>query len=797
MARPVALLVSPMAEKTPRSFSSTTPPNNSHANGNQLPPWMHPNSNQPGHYLQEYCTDLTAGGASDPVIGRHDEIQRCLQILARRTKSNPVLIGAAGVGKTAIVEGLAQRIAAGQVPDSMKDKRVLSLDLAALTAGAGVKGQFEERLKGVLKDVQAANGKIILFLDEIHTMVNAGKGEGSMDMSNMLKPALARGDLQLVGATTLDEFRIVEKDAALTRRLQTVFVEEPNVQDTLSILRGLKTSYELHHGLRVQDEALVAAANLSDRYMTDRQQPDKSIDLVDEACSTLRLQQESKPDVIWKLEQQLLTRRIELSALESEEGTRNDERKKKCQEDVRSLSDEVDRLTADWVAEKGDLGRVQSAKEELDDARKNLEKAKRHGDFAQAGELLHSTIPSLEEELDTIVSKVDTNKQNMISNAVSADAIASIVSRHTGIPVSKVAGHDESNKLLHMEDTLRNRVVGQDHALTAVSNCVRLARTRLQPHSRTLGNFLFLGPTGVGKTETAKALAEFLFDDENAMTRVDMSEYGEKHTVSRLLGAPPGYIGYDEAGVLTESVRRRPYQILLLDEFEKAHRDVWNVLLQLFDEGHLTDSHGRKVDFRNVIVIMTSNLGASVLAELPQEFKGSEPSVQESIMDVVRKTLSPELLNRIDDTVLFNRLQREDMDKIVDLSIQEVSSCIHESQEMSLCISDNAKHVLCEMGYDFRYGARPLQRVIAREVLNPISRLVLERSAISGDSISVCTRGEAEKMQKMQGEAVHGWISRDETSTDRNDVVVLRNHNAGTAKSRSDDDSNLPNDELS
>lgn len=470
-----------------RKFSSKPPA------GNPLPPWMHPNSNQPGHYLEEYCTDLTSQATGDPVIGRHDEIQRCLQILARRTKSNPVLIGEAGVGKTAIVEGLAQRIATGQVPESMKDKRVLALDLAALTAGAGVKGQFEERLKGVLKDVQAANGKIILFLDEIHTMVNAGKGEGSMDMGNMLKPALARGELQLVGATTLDEFRIVEKDAALTRRLQTVFVDEPNVQDTLSILRGLKTSYELHHGLRVQDEALVAAANLSDRYMTDRQQPDKSIDLVDEACSRLRLQQESKPEVIWKLEQELLTRRIELSALETEEGT--GKRKSECENEIDRLKNEVNRLTDDWVAERNDLSRVKSAKEELDQAKKDLDKAKQHGDFTQAGELLHSTIPSLEEELERIVSKVDTNKTSMLSNSVSADAIAAIVARHTGIPVSKVMGQDESAKLLHMEDTLRKRVVGQDHALTAVSNCVRLARTRLQAHSRTLGNFLFLGPT--------------------------------------------------------------------------------------------------------------------------------------------------------------------------------------------------------------------------------------------------------------------------------------------------------------
>jgi ATP-dependent Clp protease ATP-binding subunit ClpB len=517
-----------------------------------LPPWMHPESNQPGHYLQQYTTDLTqlaAQGKLDPVIGRHEEIRRCLQILARRTKSNPVLIGEAGVGKSAIAEGLAQRIHSGQVPDSMKDKRVLSLDLAALTAGAGVKGQFEERCKGLLKDIAAEEGKVILFFDELHTMVPAGKGDGSMDLANMLKPALARGDLQLLGATTLQEFRLIEKDPALTRRLQTVYVNEPSVQDTLSILRGLKTSYELHHSIRIKDEALVAAATLSDRYIPDRKQPDKSIDLVDEACSRLRLELESKPEVIWKVERDLMTRQIELSALENEEDTdaKTEQRRAECRQEVETLKQEAQRLTDLWLEEKKDLSRVQNAKEALEKAKVEMEAARRRGDYNRAAELLHGTIPAMEQDLALLVATLDDhhgNKHKMLADAVTADAIATVVARHTGIPVSRLAG-DEAARLLQMEDVLRQRVVGQDHALLAVANCVRLARTRLQAQDRTLGNFLFLGPTGVGKTETAKALAEFLFDDANAMTRIDMSEYGEKHTVSRLIGAPPGYIGYE------------------------------------------------------------------------------------------------------------------------------------------------------------------------------------------------------------------------------------------------------------
>lgn len=643
--------------------------------------------------------------------------------------------------------------------------------------GAGVRGQFEERLKGVLNDVQAAKGNIILFLDELHTMVNAGKGEGSMDMSNMIKPALARGELQLLGATTLQEFRIIEKDAALTRRLQTVYVNEPSVQDTLSILRGLKTAYELHHSIRIKDEALVAAATLSDRYLLDRKQPDKSIDLIDEACSRLRLEQESKPEIIWKVERDLLTRQIEMSALENEEDSDSKivARREECKKEVDRLKAEVQRLTDVWMSEKKELNRVQLAKEELEVAKKEMEAARRRGDYARAAELLHGTIPAMEEKLAALVAEVDNKKHSkMLADSVTADAIATIIARHTGIPVSRIAG-DESKKLLHIEDKLRERVVGQDHALLAVGNCVRLARTRLQAQDRTLGNFLFLGPTGVGKTETAKALAEFLFDDPNAMTRIDMSEYGEKHTVSRLIGAPPGYIGYEEAGVLTESVRRRPYQILLLDEFEKAHRDVWNLLLQVFDEGHLTDSHGRKVDFRNIIVIMTSNLGAQVISELPEHMRGSEPAVQNAILEVVRQNLSPELLNRIDETVIFNRLLRENMDTIADIGIREVAKRLEDGQNMVLDVSNNAKSVVAEMGYDVRYGARPLKRVLARELLNPLSRLVLEGAVATGDTVRVRTRAEAEQEQNGDG-TVLGWISSNELSDNKNDIVIIRNH---------------------
>jgi len=736
-------------------------------------------------FLEQFSVDLTEQAREhqlDPIIGRHDEIRRCLQILARRTKNNPILIGEAGVGKTAIAEGLAQRIVSGEVPESMKDKKVLRLDVTALLSGAMFRGQFEERMQGVIKEVQDQAGKVILFIDEIHTVVGAGRsgGEGTMDMSNMLKPALARGELQLLGATTLDEYRVMEKDAALARRFQSFYVKEPEVEDTLSILRGLKNQYELHHaGILIQDEALIAAATLSDRYLSDRKQPDKSIDLVDEACSRLRLEQESKPEIIWKVERDLLTRQIELSALENEEDKKSLARKESVQEEVNRLKEEVKRLTEIWQQEKDELNRIRSLKEELEQARVEMDKARRRGDYAKAGELLHGTIPKLEHELTELedaqaAEQGDKKKKHnkMLAEAVTADAIATIIARHTGIPVSRITGN-ESRKLLTMEDKLRERVVGQDHALEAVSNCVRLARTRLQAQDRTLGNFLFLGPTGVGKTELCKALAEFIFDDPNAMTRIDMSEYGEKHTVSRLIGAPPGYIGYEEGGVLTESIRRRPYQVILLDEFEKAHREVWNLLLQLFDEGSLTDSHGRKVDFRNCIVVMTSNMGAHVLAELPTHLKGTEPEVQEQIMDVVRHTLSPELLNRIDEHVIFNRLQRDNMDSIAEIQVRDIARRLEEGQNMILDVSSPAMDCLAEHGFDIRYGARPLKRTLNRELLNPLSRLVLEGSVVDGDNVLVRTRGEAEKSKDSFS---HGWISSDPTSADKNDVVIVRNH---------------------
>eukprot|EP01083_Nonionella_stella_P203957 743841_1 len=754
----------------------------------QLPPWMNQTEAAPGENLQKYSTDLTQmaiDGKLDPVIGRHEEIRRTLQILARRTKNNPILIGEPGVGKTAIAEGLAQRIVDGNVPQSMKDKKVVSLDISALLSGAMMRGQFEERLKGVLKDVTEGEGKYILFIDELHTMVGAGKSEGSMDMGNMLKPALARGDLQLVGATTLDEYRMhVEKDPALARRFQSVYVAEPSVEDTISILRGLKPKYEIHHGIRVRDEALIAAATLSDRYISDRKQPDKSIDLVDEACSRLRLEQESKPEVIWFLEKDLLTKQIELSALENEgDDKKTVARRDQVTTEVDSIQAKLSELNTVWQAEREELDKTKTIQEELDTARNDLEKARRKGDFAAAGQLQHSTIPQLELKLQEIENNVDVKEKKMLAEYVSSGAIASCVAKHTGIPVSKITG-SESAKLLDMESKLRESVVGQDHALEAVSNCVRLARTRLQAEDRTLGNFLFLGPTGVGKTELCKALAQFIFDDPNAMTRVDMSEYGEKHTVSRLIGAPPGYVGYEEGGVLTESIRRRPYQVLLLDEFEKGHKDVWNLLLQMFDEGHLSDSHGRKVDFRNVIVIMTSNMGAQVVANLPEHFRGNEPEVQDAMMDVVRKTLSPELLNRIDESVIFNRLQREHMDKIADIGLREIAERLENGQNMVLDISSNAKSSIAEKGYDIRYGARPLKRILAKDLLNPLSRLVLDGGAIDGDVVKVRTLGEVQEMKKE--DPLLSWVSGSshlpKEDGDRNSVVILRNH-ARTKKS--------------
>jgi len=600
----------------------------------------------------------------------------------------------------------------------------------------------------------------------------------------MLKPALARGDLQLIGATTLDEYRILEKDPALARRFQAVYVDEPTVEDTLSILRGLKPHYELHHaGIRIKDEALVAAAEMSDRYIADRFQPDKSIDLVDEACSRLRLEQESKPEVLWKVERDLTTKQIEMSALKGEDDKDSIKRREVITAEVKELMERAQKLTERWQEERRSLNRVKDLKEELAKAQREVEVARSKGDFAKAGELLHSTLPGLRHELEERENEEDrtatSNKEHnrLLNEAVDANAIATIVARATGIPVSKITGK-ESRKLLHMEDQLRTRVVGQDHALEAVSNCVRLSRTGLQARDRTRGNFLFAGPSGVGKTELCKSLAEFLFDDQNAMTRIDMSEFGEKHTVSRLIGSPPGYVGYEKGGMLTEAVRRRPYQVILLDEFEKSHPDVWNLLLQLFDDGRLSDSHGREVDFSNVIVVMTSNMGAHVISELPSHLKGNEPEVKESIMNVIRKTLSPELLNRIDETVIFNRLQREHMDQIAEIHIEGIARRLEDNHDMTLEVSKPSQASIEEHGFDVRYGARPLKRALTNEILNPLSRAILEGEIRDADLVRVVTRGEATNLQKAE-QAQFGWVTgADPRSTDNGDVVILKNHEA-------------------
>ncbi len=684
--------------------------------------------------LKKYARDLTteaADGKLDPVVGRDEEIRRTIQVLARRTKNNPVLIGEPGVGKTAIIDGLAQRIVKGDVPEPLKDKRLMVLDLGALVAGAKYRGEFEERLKGVLQEITAAAGQIILFIDEMHTLVGAGAAEGSMDASNLLKPALARGDLHCVGATTLNEYRKhVEKDAALARRFQPVFVAEPTAEDSISILRGLREKYELHHGVRIQDSALVAAATLSNRYISDRFLPDKAIDLVDEAASRLRMEIDSKPEEIDELDRKIIQYKIEREALKKENDDASRERLKKLEKELSRLEEDSTRLTAEWQGEKEALAGATRLKEELDQARITVERAMREGRYEEAGKLQYEVIPGLERRL---AEAEEHDNHRMLEEAVTPEHIASVVSRWTGVPVEKML-EGEREKLLSMEDNLRKRVIGQDEALTAVSHAVRRARAGLQDAGRPIGSFLFLGPTGVGKTELTKALAEFLFDDEQAMVRVDMSEYMEKHSVARLIGAPPGYVGYDEGGALTEAVRRRPYQVILFDEIEKAHPDVFNVLLQVLDDGRLTDGQGRTVDFRNTLIVLTSNLGGDILANQAEGHDSTE--VRDEVMGVVRAAFRPEFLNRIDEVILFHRLFREHMDGIVEIQLGHLRQLLAERQ-IDLRLDGAAMAWLAEKGYDPVYGARPLKRVIQQALQNPLAGMILEGKVKDGDTVDV------------------------------------------------------------
>ena len=683
--------------------------------------------------LKKYATDLTAQareGKLDPVIGRDEEIRRTIQVLSRRTKNNPVLIGEPGVGKTAIIEGLAHRIVKGDVPETLRNIQLMSLDMGALIAGAKYRGEFEERLKAVLSEITHAEGEIVLFIDELHTLVGAGKAEGAMDASNMLKPALARGELHCVGATTLDEYRKhIEKDAALARRFQPVFVSEPTVEDTSSILRGLKEKYELHHGIRITDGAIVAAATLSNRYITDRFLPDKAIDLVDEAASRLRMEVDSKPEEIDELDRRIIQLKIEREALKKEKDTASKDRLEKLEKELTDLESQSSILTAGWMAEKEKLAGSQKLKEILDQARNELEIVQRQGNLSRAGELMYGVIPDLEIKLKEAEKQ---SQEHMIREEVTADDIAGIASRWTGIPIDKML-EGEREKLLKMEENLQKRVVGQTEAVVAISQAVRRARAGLQDANRPIGSFLFLGPTGVGKTELSKALAEFLFDDDTAMTRIDMSEFMEKHSVARLIGAPPGYVGYEEGGTLTESVRRRPYQVILFDEIEKAHPDVFNVLLQVLDDGRLTDGQGRTVDFRNTLIIMTSNLGSSLLAEHPG---APSEKVRQEVMEIVRASFRPEFLNRIDEILLFRRLSREDMNDIVKIQLQRLLSLLKD-RKISLEVDDLALTWLGDEGYNPAYGARPLKRIIQRELQNPLAVMILEGKLHDGQKVHV------------------------------------------------------------
>jgi len=677
-------------------------------------------SSAEGNYdaLEKYTKDVTKlarDGKLDPVIGRDEEIRRAIQVLSRRIKNNPVLIGEPGVGKTAIVEGIALRMINEDVPESLRNCKLISLDLGSLIAGAKYRGEFEERLKSVLNEISAAEGTIILFIDELHTLVGAGASEGSMDASNLLKPALARGDLHCVGATTLDEYRkYIEKDPALARRFQSVYIAEPTVEDTISILRGIKEKYELHHGVRITDSAIIAAARLSDRYVTDRFLPDKAIDLIDEAASKLRIEVDSKPEELDELDRKIIQLKIEVEALKKESDQSSKDRLEKIKSELFGLENQSADLTSKWSSEKLKISNVQKLKAELERAKYELEQSQREGDLAKAGQLTYGEIPDLEKK----IKEAEGSDSNMIKEAVTENDIASVVARITGIPMDKMVG-SEKEKLLHMEDDLNGLVVGQRDALVAVSNAIRRSRAGIQDINRPLGSFLFLGPTGVGKTELTKALTQFLFNDPSAMLRIDMSEYMEKHAVSRLIGAPPGYVGYDEGGILTEAIRRRPYQVILFDEVEKAHPDIFNVLLQVLDEGRLTDSKGTVVDFKNTVIILTSNLGSEVMNSHDDSEK-----IRAGVMEIVRASFRPEFLNRLDEIIIFHKLKREHMDKIIDIQLKKLNHTLAH-RNITLELSESAKKFIAEKGFDEVYGARPLKRVIMRDIQDPMATMII------------------------------------------------------------------------